>query len=84
MDIDQPGIGHDASAPAAAREGIPLSALPGQELLAKLQALCEGTLQLFQPHTSHLQACFPCPSLPLWVVLSPAEADAAKTPPCVA
>lgn len=45
MDIDVPN------------QGIAIPALPSQEVLAKLQAFCEGSLQPPQP-PGPLQACF--------------------------
>ena len=84
MDIDHPSTGHDALAPAAPGQGIPASALPSQELLAKLQAFSEGAIQLAQPHTSHLQACLLHALRPMCGTLLPAEAIALKPPPCIA
>ena len=53
MDIDLPGLG--LAVPSLPRQGISVSALPSQELLAKLQLFCEGNLQALQPTSSHLQ-----------------------------
>lgn len=83
MDIDHPSIGHDDLAPAAPGQGIPASALPSQELLAKLQAFSEGAMQPAQPHTSHLQACPPRALRPTCSTLMPAEAIAVTPPPCM-
>lgn len=57
MDIDPPDQG--PAVPSLPRQGIAVSALPSQELLAKLQLFCEGSLQAPQPSSSHLQVFKP-------------------------
>ena len=53
MDIDPPSQG--PAVPSLPGHGIAVSALPSQELLAKLQLFCEGSLPAPQPSSSHLQ-----------------------------
>ena len=55
MDIDPPS--QAPPVPGFTGRRIPVSTLPSQELLAKLQAFCEGSLQTPQPDSGHLQAC---------------------------
>ena len=55
MDIDPPN--QAPAVPGFTGRRIPVSTLPSQELLAKLQAFCEGSLQAPQPDSNHLQAC---------------------------
>ena len=55
MDIDLPSQG--PAVPSQPGQGIAVSALPSQELLAKLQLFCEGSLQAPQSTSGHLQVC---------------------------